>query len=261
MPLRVLVTNDDGIAAPGLRVLAEALSDAGHDVVVVAPAQDCSGQAAALGPLHLSGQVEFERVRLDERDAFAVAGPPALCVMASCLSGFGPRPDVVVSGINAGANTGRAVLHSGTVGAALTGLNFGLPGVAVSQVVGTPQEWSTAATLATAFVDAIASLRPPVVVNLNVPNRTLAALGRLVVAQLDPGGTVQADMVEREAGVLELRIPERPAARAGTDSALLEEGYATVTALAGPHAVEVGLAELCAQVEGDLQDRDRRRPA
>jgi len=258
MPLRVLVTNDDGIAAPGLRVLAETLAGAGHEVIVVAPAQDCSGQAAALGPLHLSGRVEFERVRLGEREAFAVAGPPALCVMAACLSGFGPRADVVVSGINAGANTGRAVLHSGTVGAALTGLNFGLPGLAVSQVAGTAYEWSTAATLAAVFVDALGSLRHPAVVNLNVPNRPLAALGGLVVAQLDPGGTVQAAMVDREAGVLELSIPERPAARAGTDSALVEAGYATVTALAGPHAVEVGMAQLCLQVERGLEDRVRR---
>ncbi|HEY2427561.1 MAG TPA: 5'/3'-nucleotidase SurE [Acidimicrobiales bacterium] len=280
MPLRVLVTNDDGVEAPGLRAVAEALAEAGHDVVVVAPAGDCSGQAAALGPLHISGQVEFDRVAVGDLDAFSVHGPPALCVMAACLSGFGPRPDVVVSGINAGANTGRAVLHSGTVGAVLTGLNAGVPGLAVSQAVtwtfgqgtapgsgvvpgvvkGDPTEWSSAAALAVNLIEGVAALRPPVAVNLNVPNRALSAIGGMVMAQLDPGGRVQATMVERQAGVLEINIPERPAAREGTDTALLEAGYATVTALAGPHAVEVGLAALCAQAEAEME-RQARRPA
>jgi 5'-nucleotidase len=239
------VTNDDGVSSPGLHHLAVALGHAGHDVVIVAPAQDCSGFGAAIGPLHLTGQVEFEQMHFEEvaNPAFAVDGPPALCVLAAALGGFGPRPELVVSGINAGANTGRAVLHSGTVGAALTALNFGIPGLAVSQVGGDDPEWASAAALATEIAARTAELRPPIVLNLNVPNLPLGEIGGVFAATLDPGGTVQAAMVERQAGVLELHIPERSAPRDGTDTALLAAGRATITALAGPHALGLDMAQ------------------
>ena len=109
------MTNDDGIDAPGIHAVANALAGAGYEVVVIAPAHDCSGFGAALGPLHVTGKIDFERESLDGIDAFRVDGPPALCVFAACLGGFGDRPELVVSGINAGANTGRAILHSGTL--------------------------------------------------------------------------------------------------------------------------------------------------
>lgn len=242
--MRILVTNDDGVSSPGLHHLAVALGLAGHDVVVVAPAQDCSGFGAAIGPLHVTGRVEFDRVHFEEvrNPAFAVDGPPALCVLAAALGGFGPKPELVVSGINAGANTGRALLHSGTVGAALTGLNFGIPGLAVSQVAGEHAEWAAAAALAVEIAERTAALRPPIVVNLNVPNLPLGDIGGVFAATLDPGGTVQAAMVEREAGVLEFHMPERSAPRDGTDTALLAAGRATITALVGPHALGVELA-------------------
>jgi 5'-nucleotidase len=245
--VRVLVTNDDGISAPGLHAVAEELVESGHDVLVVAPLRDCSGQSAALGPLHVTGKIEFERVEIDGIDAEAIAvdGPPALCVMSACLGGFGPPPEVVVSGINAGANTGRAVLHSGTVGAAFTGLNFGLPGVAVSQALGDPRHWPSAAALACRVLDTAASfVEParPAVFNLNVPNLALDDIAGLASAVLDTGGTVQMALVEKEAGVLELDIPrreshDRPDNSEGTDTHLLEAGYATVTALCGPRSL------------------------
>ena len=241
--MRVLVTNDDGIASAGLHHLAVALHRAGHEVVIVAPARDYSGFGAAIGPLHLTGTVDFERMHFEEvpNPAFAVDGPPALCVLAAVLGGFGPRPDLVVSGINAGANTGRAVLHSGTVGAALTALNFGIPGLAVSQVGDDDPEWVSAAALATELAARTADLRPPIVLNLNVPNLPLGEIGGVAAATLDPGGTVQAAMIERRAGVLELHMPEHSTPRAGTDTALLAAGRATITAVVGPHALGVEL--------------------
>jgi 5'-nucleotidase len=133
--VRVLVTNDDGVASPGLHALARALVDVGCDVVVVAPDREMSGSAAAIGQVHVEAGVDAERIdlpRLDGVPAYAVAGPPGLCVLTARLGGFGDPPDVVVSGINPGCNTGRAVLHSGTVGAALTAANFGCRGLAVS---------------------------------------------------------------------------------------------------------------------------------
>ncbi len=251
----MLVTNDDGVRAPGIRAVAVALADAGYEVAVIAPAHDCSGFGAALGPLHVTGKIDFERVTLDGVDveAFAVDGPPALCVFAACLGGFGTKPDVVVSGVNAGANTGRAILHSGTVGAALTGLNFGCPGVAVSQVVGEPQRWDAAAALALEIVNRVEQLPEGVVVNLNVPNLGLDEIAGVRAAALEGGGTVRSALIEREAGVLEWHLPERPAPVAGTDNHWLAAGYATVTPVQGPRAAAASLEELA----GALSTRDR----
>jgi 5'-nucleotidase len=242
--MRVLVTNDDGIESPGLRVLAAAIASEGADVLVAAPAIDNSGMGAAIGPLHVTGQVRFSTVAIEgvPGDAFAVEGPPALCVLAACLGGWGRRPDVVVSGINLGANTGRAVLHSGTVGAALTALNFGVPGLAVSQVHGDQVQWASAATLAAGLLDRLAALRPPVVLNLNVPNASVDEIGGPVVADLDRGGTVQTTMRQGAPGVLEIGFADRSIVRPGTDNALLAEGFATLTALSGPHRVAIDLA-------------------
>ncbi len=138
--MKVLVTNDDGVGSPGLHALARALVDDGHDVIVVAPDREMSGSAAAIGQVHVEEGIDAERVdlpRLDGVPAYAVAGPPGLCVLTARLGGFGEAPDLVVSGINPGCNTGRAVLHSGTVGAALTAAKFGCRGLAVSIDVST----------------------------------------------------------------------------------------------------------------------------
>jgi 5'-nucleotidase len=138
--MKVLVTNDDGVASPGLHALARALVDDGHDVIVVAPDREMSGSAAAIGQVHIEAGIDAERIdlpRLEGVPAYAVAGPPGLCVLTARLGGFGDPPDLVVSGINPGCNTGRAVLHSGTVGAALTAANFGCRGLAVSIDVST----------------------------------------------------------------------------------------------------------------------------
>ena len=131
---RILVTNDDGIDSVGLHVLARRLTVLG-DVTVVAPDQEFSGAGAAIGALHvIQPEVHTATVAGIDR-AWAVSGPPALCVMFVRLGAFGPLPDLIVSGINPGANVGRSVYHSGTVGATLTGRNGMIPGIAVSQSV------------------------------------------------------------------------------------------------------------------------------
>ena len=115
--MRILLTNDDGIDSVGLHVLARAMRPFG-EVVIAAPDREFSGAGAALGALHLI-QPEVHRAHVDGIDeAWAVTGPPALCVMFSRLGAFGAPFDLVVSGINPGANVGRSVYHSGTVGAA-----------------------------------------------------------------------------------------------------------------------------------------------
>jgi 5'-nucleotidase len=133
--MKVLVTNDDGIKSPGLHALAQALVATGRDVVVVAPDRDMSGSGAAIGHIHIDEAIGAEKVELPGLagvPAYAIDGPPGLCVLTARLGGFGTPPDLVVSGINAGCNTGRAILHSGTVGGALTAANFGGRGLAVS---------------------------------------------------------------------------------------------------------------------------------
>src|SRR5262245_14158128 len=115
---RILVTNDDGIAAPGIRVLARAVADAGYDVTVAAPRYEASGMSAALTAVTKAGRIVLERRDLDGVPAYGVEASPSYIAMLACLGAFGPPPDLVVSGINRGANAGHAVLHSGTVGAA-----------------------------------------------------------------------------------------------------------------------------------------------
>jgi 5'-nucleotidase len=182
--MRILVTNDDGIDSQGLYVLARSLLAHG-EVVIAAPDREYSGAGAGLGPLHLL-QPEIHRVAIEGvAEAWAVTGPPALCVMFSRLGAFGPPFDLVVAGINPGANVGRAVYHSGTVGAALTARAGGISGVAISQSVNeggvegqgwdemlVGQRWETAGAVATAVVGAIIDKPPatPAVVNINVPN-------------------------------------------------------------------------------------------
>jgi 5'-nucleotidase len=186
--MRILLTNDDGIDSIGLHVLARAMRPFG-EVVVVAPDREFSGAGAALGALHLL-QPEAHRVAVEGIDeAWAVNGPPALCTMFARLGAFGEPFDLIVSGINPGANVGRSVYHSGTIGATLTGRNGGISGVAVSQAVSNfgvegqgwddmlvGQQWDTAATVAAAFVEGLIADMPtePVVVNINVPNLPLA---------------------------------------------------------------------------------------
>ncbi len=182
--MRILVTNDDGIDSIGLHVLARAMRAHG-DVVIAAPDREYSGAGAAVGALHLL-QPETRRQQVDGIDeSWAVTGPPALCVMFACLGLFGEPFDLVVAGINPGANVGRSVYHSGTVGAALTARSRGISGVAVSQAVTgfgvegqgwdemlIGQKWHTAAAVAEVVVGGLIAQMPvePVVLNVNVPN-------------------------------------------------------------------------------------------
>ena len=186
--MRILVTNDDGIDSVGLHLLARAMLPHG-EVVVIAPDAEYSGASAAFGALHKI-QPEVHRVTVDGiAESWAVSGPPALCVMFARLGAFGEPFDLVVSGINPGANVGRSVYHSGTIGAAITARNGGISGLAVSQAVTAfgvegqgwdemlvDQRWETAAEVAGAVAATLVADLPsePVVVNLNVPNLPLA---------------------------------------------------------------------------------------
>jgi len=237
LTLRLLVTNDDGIDAEGLHVLAQHLARPPYDIVVAAPASDASGSGAALGVFHADSHIDVKRVVVPHCDApaWAVSGPPGLCTLAARLGAFGPPPDIVVSGINAGLNTGRAILHSGTVGAALTAQNFGAKGLAVSVEAATPWRWYTAAELAREVLPRLIEAPPRSVLNLNVPARAREAVEGLRWARLATFGAVRAAIGEIE-GDGKLQIELRATNEVlpdDTDTALCEAGYATLTSLVG----------------------------
>jgi 5'-nucleotidase len=237
--MRLLVTNDDGIESEGIHVLAVALQDAGHEPLVVAPDRDWSGASSALGRLHPDEHIEVKQVTLpggDDIEAYAINGPPGLAVLASRLGAFDVELDAVVSGINAGSNTGRAILHSGTVGAVLTGQNFGLSGLAVSVQSGDEWYWDTAAALACESVRLLAEAPPRSALNLNVPACPRGEVRGVSWARLAPFGEVRSALAESGDGRFQFVLRETEGDLefdADTDQGLLRRGYASLTALVG----------------------------
>lgn len=163
--MKILLSNDDGYQAPGLRILADQLSALG-DILVVAPDQDRSGASNSLtlvNPL---------RARTMENGFIRVDGTPTDCVHLAITGLFDEEPDLVVSGINAGPNMGDDVLYSGTVAAATEGRFLGFPAIAVSMNSHEPKHFDTGARVAQELVSRL--LRYPlsenVILNVNVPD-------------------------------------------------------------------------------------------
>jgi 5'-nucleotidase len=245
--MKILVTNDDGVASPGLHALAGAVAAAGHETMVVAPSSDMSGAGASIGRLHADVHLEAERVELpgiEDLPAYALDGPPGLCVLAARLGGFGDPPDVVVSGINPGCNTGRSVLHSGTVGAALTSANFGGRGLAVSIDVngdGGPQHWATAATVGAEALGWLLDAGDRTVLNLNVPDLPFDEVQGARWATLAAFGTVRSAVIEAAPNGGRLQIELRPnnvELPPDSDTALVSAGYVAVTTITGIEATD-----------------------
>jgi 5'-nucleotidase len=235
--MRILVTNDDGVDSPGIHALAAALVADGHDVFVVAPTDDRSGAGASIGRMMDVGPPPVgQRVwqELPDLPVHAIDAPPAMAVFATCLGAFGDLPDLICSGINPGNNTGHLVLHSGTVGATLTGAGYGIPGVAVSidwSIEG-EYHWDVAARLAAAAVEWVAKPDGDArVLNLNAPNLPLSELKGVREAELAPAGEVWVASADVSQGDLKIEITGRADPAPGTDVALVRDGYATVTPL------------------------------
>jgi 5'-nucleotidase len=262
-PLEILLTNDDGFQAPGIRALYAALRSAGHHVTLAAPVANASGSSASF---------TWTAVRIVREPAdpnvFGVAASPATAVVLAATALYPPdrRPDLVISGINDGQNTGSLLVLSGTVGAALAGtmlLDRPVPGIAVSaerpattsakeslpadqmqfvarhlaQLVGGSRTW---------FCEGGRLVRPTTVLNVNYPARPIATLRGLVVAR--QGRTTDLHIDFEKSG------PDSYASRpsSGTpeedypdsDVRLLAEGYVTVT----PITAQIGARD--APVEG-----------
>lgn len=252
--MRLLVTNDDGVLAPGIAALARAVLTLGHDVVVAAPHTDMTGFGAALGAFASDGSIDVKPVELDGLEgvpSFMVTGPPALCVMAARLGGFGVAPDFVVSGINPGPNTGRATLHSGTVGAVLTGGNFGVSGLAVSIGVGDEIHWDTAGSLAVGALEWLIDQPARTLLNLNVPNVPLDEVKGVRWASLAPFGTVRAQLIDAPGGGLQMELREHDEKLPDdSDTALVRDGYAAITSIVGIRAS--GAVPVAEHVEAHL---------
>jgi 5'-nucleotidase len=196
--MRILIANDDGYLAPGLAALVKAMEGLG-EIDVIAPEQNASGTSNSLSlhrPLSLYRGVNGFRY---------VNGTPSDCVHVALTGLLPQRPDLVLSGINNGANMGDDTLYSGTVAAAMEGYLFGVPAIAFSQGDKGWAELEAAARVARDIVDrALAALRDrpaPWLLNVNIPNRADAAslprvitrLGRRhasepVIRQINPRG-------------------------------------------------------------------------
>ncbi|WP_109474540.1 5'/3'-nucleotidase SurE [Ornithinimicrobium cavernae] len=238
--MRILVTNDDGIDSPGLTVLANVAKAAGHDVVVAAPAHQYSGASASLIGHESDGRLELTTGSppglVDGVRAFGVRAAPALIVFAASYGAFGKRPDLVLSGVNLGANTGHATLHSGTVGAALSAATQGIPALAASIASADPEHWETAEDVCRVAFDWLVEHSPEGrVLNVNVPDVPPDRLRGLRTARLADFGAVQAAVKERgerwvHMSYEEIDVEYEP----GTDAYLLAHGWATSSLLRTP---------------------------
>lgn len=229
-PMRILLSNDDGYYAPGLAALHEALQDLG-EVTVVAPERNRSGASNSLTldrPLYLRRASNGFRY---------VTGTPTDCVHLAVTGMLEHMPDVVVSGVNHGANMGDDTIYSGTVAAATEGYLLGIPSIAVSLASFEGKHFATAAGVARDFVQRLIA-RPfnaPVLLNLNVPD--------VPADQLNGTRVTRLGRRHRAEGAVKTTTPRGetvywigaagPAADAGdgTDFYAVDNGWVSVTPL------------------------------
>lgn len=234
-----VVTNDDGIGSAGLVALAGAADRSGLSVLVAAPLTEASGTSAGLTAAEDHRRVvseEYDLPGVPNARAFGVGAHPGLISLVACHGAFGVNPDVVLSGVNRGANVGRAVLHSGTVGAALTASINGVRAMAVSIDVALGQReephWDTAAEVVAHLLPTLLGSPPGTVLNVNVPDVPVDRLLPPRWATLAPFGAVRSRVDRTEEGTIEVAsVASDTELRPGSDAALLAEGHVTITAL------------------------------
>ncbi len=226
----ILVSNDDGVHAPGLAALAKALASLGR-VVVVAPDRERSAVGHAVT---LHRPLRMHEVR---PDWYAVDGTPTDCVHLGVHGLLDRSPDLLVSGINHGGNLGDDLTYSGTVGVALEGTLFGVPSFAVSLVARHDFSFEPAAQVARRLAEAVAARGLPrnTLLNVNVPNvargedlkgvrmtrQGQRVFGNGVVADTDPRGRRHYWIGARELGYVEDDV--------GTDVEAVGRGFVSIT--------------------------------
>ena len=228
--MRILISNDDGATAPGLAALHAALQDYA-ECVVVAPDQDKSGASSSLTldrPLH---------PRVLANGFISVNGTPTDCVHLAINSLLEHQPDLVVSGINLGANLGDDVLYSGTVAAALEGRFLERPSFAFSLVSRQVDNLPTAAFFARKLLEAHASLNlpPRTVLNVNIPNLPLAKIRGIQLTRLGHRARAAAPVrvvdPRGKAGYWIAAAGDVEDGGPGTDFHAVMQGYVSITPL------------------------------
>lgn len=262
--MRILVSNDDGVDAAGIAVLASFLRDAGHEVTVVAPDRDRSGASNSLtldAPIRLLQQPT-------ERECagcttYKVYGTPTDCVHVGITGLLDQEPDMVVSGINNAANMGDDVIYSGTVAAAMEGRSLGLPAIAVSMVSKdhSPEYFESGARAAVMLVERLASdpLPADTILNVNIPDLPWEKIRGFEVTRLG-----NRHRSEKSIGQLDPRgrqwywigpAGEEDDAGLGTDFHATRTGYVSVTPIQVDLTRYQALEQVATWVSGlEMQD-------
>lgn len=226
--MKILLSNDDGVHALGIKVLYEELAKIA-EVMVVAPDRNCSGASNSLtlmNPL---------RTHTMENGFIAVNGTPTDSVHLGVSQLI--TPDLVVAGINCGANLGDDTLYSGTVAAATEGRHMGMPAIAVSLVGKHEQHYQTAAVVTAKFIQRLQShpLAADQIININVPDIPLAELKGVKVTRL--GSRHKAELMEKTQDPWQRdiywygRLGLEQDGGEGTDFHAVANGYASITPL------------------------------
>jgi len=233
--MRILITNDDGIHAPGLKVLEAIAKSLSKDVWIVAPETEQSGASHSLT---LSRPL---RVRKISAKKYAVDGTPTDCTLMALTEIIkGAKPDLVLSGVNRGANLAEDVTYSGTVAAAMEATLLGVPAIAMSQVLsfGHPVKWATAENHAPPLIRKLVKAGWPknVLLNINFPDVVTESVKGVKVTtqgQRDLSDMVMDKRVDARGFPYywigfrrEIGVPE-----AGTDMDAIAKGYVSLTAL------------------------------
>ena len=227
--MRILLSNDDGVHAPGIQTLAKALREFA-DVQVVAPDRNRSGASNSL-----TLESSLRTFTFENGDIAVQMGTPTDCVYLGVNALMRPRPDIVVSGINAGPNLGDDVIYSGTVAAAMEGRHLGFPALAVS--LDGHKHYDTAAAITCRILRALSRepLRTGRILNINVPDLPLDQIKGIRVTRC--GSRHPADQVipqqDPRGNTLYWIGPPGEKCDAGpdTDFAAVDEGYVSITPL------------------------------
>jgi 5'-nucleotidase len=249
--MKLLVSNDDGVFAPGIKALSDALKTLG-DVETIAPDRNCSG---ASNSLSLENPIRVQRI---ENGYLAVKGTPTDCVHLAVNGLLDELPDLVVTGINAGANLGDDVLYSGTVAGATEGRLLGIPAIAVSLAGTELRHYETAAKVALKVARAVLASQLPSrdILNVNVPDLPYDELKGYRVTRLGHRHRAEPmlkDVDPRGLPIYWLGLPGAKAdAGAGTDFDAIENGYVSITPISvdmTAHGSITGLADWLNKLE------------
>jgi len=183
--MKLLISNDDGIFAQGIRSLANALAAAGHDVSVVCPDRERSATGHGL-TLHQPIRAEIVESVFDPAvTAWACSGTPADCVKLALWALLDKPPDFVLSGVNHGPNLGTDIICSGTVSAAMEGIMEGIPSIAFSLASYTSQEFGPAVDFAVTLLGQLEKqpMLKPMLLNVNIPAVTQAEITGVAIAR------------------------------------------------------------------------------